>query len=82
MTAVMRSGMTATSRTIALLDAVGQQARDDWQGTDREALAVRHLVECLTRIVQAHPGVAEFAETYAARAAEALELVSVDGYES
>lgn len=69
---------TARDRTLALLWAVDAHARDT-AGTcieeDGELLAIRHLVEALARIVQNHPGVAEFAETHAARAAEALDLI-------
>ncbi len=70
---------TAQARTVDLLNAVDAYARADLDyGLPAEALALRHLVECLTRIVQQHPGTAEFAETYAARAAEALDLIEVE----
>ena len=68
---------TAQARTVDLLNAVDVEARQ-WWGGEPIGLAIRHLVECLTRIVQAHPGTAEFVEAYAARAAEALDLIEVE----
>jgi hypothetical protein len=77
---------TAVSRTTDLLELVDQYAREIAADTEMvhpdllpgECLALRHLVECLTRIVRNHPGVAEMAETYAARACEALDLIEAD----
>ena len=84
MTAPVRAGTTA-GRTTDMLNAVDGYARH-WlrEGgggePDGELLALRHLVECLTRIVQAHPTIAEFAEAHAAAACEALDLeVEADG---
>jgi hypothetical protein len=72
----------ALSRTIDLLNEVDVYAREgldllpeDMAATRGELLAIRHLVECLTRICQSHPLVAEFAEGFAADTAEALDLV-------
>jgi len=68
---------TAVTRTTDLLNAVDRWAQENG-GSDEGSLALRHLVECLTRIVRNHPGVAEMAETYAARACEALDLIEAD----
>lgn len=82
MTTVNYRPGTAVSRTVDLLQAIDLHARDETydehgnhRGCDPEALALRHLVECLTRIVQSHPAVAEFAEGHVAQAAEALGLI-------
>lgn len=72
---------TATIRTTDLLAACDAYAREAlgepaaWLPNDPaagELLALRHLVECLTRVVQAHPLIGEFAESFAAEAAAAL----------
>jgi hypothetical protein len=43
--------------------------------TRGELLALRHLVECLTRVVQNSPLTAEYVEAHAVAAAEALEII-------
>jgi hypothetical protein len=68
---------TAQARTIDLLNAIDEDLRL-WVPGDPTSVAFRHLVECLTRVVQQHPGTAEFVETYAARAAEALDLIEAE----
>ncbi len=73
---VTRAG-TAQARTIDLLNAIDEDFRL-WVPGDPTSVASRHLVECLTRVVQQHPGTAEFVETYAARAAEALDLIEAE----
>lgn len=71
------AGGTAPARTVALLDAIDCYARDGIEdcGDVGDLLALRHLVEALTRIVNDRPTIAEFAEVFAARAAEALDLI-------
>lgn len=78
MTTVNYRPGTAVSRTVDLLQAIDLYAMEGTHGDpwpDGDLLALRHLVECLTRIVQAHPSVAEFAEGHVAQAAEALGLI-------
>ena len=68
---------TAQARAIDLLNAVDAEFRE-WVPGDPISVAASHLVECLTRVVQQHPGTAEFVETYAVRAAEALDLIEAE----
>lgn len=74
---------TASVRTTDYLQSIDLYAREAlgepsaWLPNDPaagELLALRHLAECLTRIVQAHPLIGEFAESFAAEAAAALRV--------